>query len=303
MKIGITGATGFVGTALVERLRARGDDVVVFSRNAAQAKASLGVDKAIEAELQTAGPWTLALAGLDAVIHLAGESIAAKRWSAQQKQRLRDSRVETTRTIVEAIAALPADQRPRALIAASGTDYYPFAPDTEFDDDEVIESDAPGDSFLARLCRDWEKEAQAAAALGVRVVQMRTGLVLGPGGALAKMQTPFKLFVGGRIGSGRQWVPWIHRVDAARAYEVAASNEAYAGPINLVTGSVRNAELAAAIGKSLDRPSWMPVPGFALKAAVGEMAEYLLHGRRVAPAKLRALGFTWQQPTLAGSLA
>lgn len=303
MKIGVTGATGFVGTLLVERLRARGDDVVVFSRNAAKAKEALGVDKAIEADLQNAGPWTLALAGLDAVVHLAGESIAAKRWSAQQKQRLRDSRVESTRTIVEAIAALPAEQRPRALIAASGTDYYPFAPDTAFDDDEVTEGDAPGDSFLARLCRDWEKEASAAAALGVRVVQMRTGLVLGPGGALAKMQTPFKLFVGGPIGSGRQWVPWIHLVDAARAYEAAVTDEQYTGPINLVTGSVRNAELAAAIGKALGRPSWMPVPGFALKLAVGEMADYLLQGRRVVPARLRALGFTWQQPTLAGSLA
>jgi hypothetical protein len=305
MKIVVTGATGFLGTALVGALHARGDAIVVLSRDAerARARAALGEVTAVTADLQRPGPWTDALAGADALVHLAGEPIAAARWDARQKQRIRDSRVESTRTLVEAIAAMPAPARPGALISASGADYYPFAPDTEFDDDEVTEGDPPGDSFLGRLCRDWEAEAAAASASGVRVVRMRTGVVLGPGGALAKLTTPFKLFVGGRIGSGRQWVPWIHRDDAVRAYVAALTDERYVGPINLVTASVRNAELARALGKALGRPSWLPVPGFALRAAVGEFADYLLHGRRVVPRRLRELGFTWTHATLDDALA
>jgi uncharacterized protein (TIGR01777 family) len=132
---------------------------------------------------------------------------------------------------------------------------------------------------------------------------MRTGMVLGPGGALAKLTTPFRLFVGGPIGSGRQWVGWIHRDDAVRAYLAAVTDERYAGPINLVTDSVRNADFARALGTALGRPSWLPVPGFALRAALGELADHALHGRRVVPARLRALGFTWIHPTLAEALA
>src|SRR5262249_37039921 len=159
--------------------------------------------------------------------------------------------------------------RPRTLITASGSDYYPFAPDSEFDDDEVTEASPPGDSFLARLCRDWEAEARAAERSQVRVVCMRTAMVLGPGGALAQLATPFKLFIGGRIGSGRQWVPWIHRDDAVRGYIAALDDDRYAGPINLVTDAVRNADLSRAIGKALHRPSWLPLPSFALRAAIG----------------------------------
>jgi uncharacterized protein len=306
MKIVVTGATGFIGTALVGALRAQGDAIVVLSRDAERARAALaraGEVTAVTAELQSPGPWTAALAGADAVVHLAGESLAAARWDARQKQRIRDSRVEATRTLVEAIAALPAAARPRALISASGADYYPFAPDTEFDDDEVTEDAPPGESFLGRLCRDWEAEARAAEAAGVRVACMRSGIVLGPGGALAKLTTPFKLFVGGRIGNGRQWVPWIHRDDAVRAYVAALGDDRYTGPFNLVTASVRNAELARALGQALGRPSWLPVPAFALRAAVGEFADYLLHGRRVVPRRLRALGFTWTHPTLEDALA
>jgi uncharacterized protein (TIGR01777 family) len=302
MRILITGGTGFVGTAIVAALRARGDALVVVSRDAQRARA-LGDVAAVEGDLQTQGPWLTALTGADAVVHLAGEPIASQRWSAQHKQLLRDSRVETTRVLVEAIAAAPEGARPRTLITASGSDYYPFAPDNEFDDDEVTERDEPGDTFLARLCRDWEAEARAAEGLGVRVVSMRTAMVLGPGGALSRLKAPFKLFAGGRIGSGRQWVPWIHRDDAVRAYIAALDDDRYTGPINLVTDSVRNEELSRAIGKALRRPSWLPVPGFALRAALGEFAEYLLHGRRMMPARLRALGFTWTRPSLERALA
>jgi uncharacterized protein (TIGR01777 family) len=305
MKIVITGATGFIGQALVPMLRDRGDEVVVLSRDAARARSALGAGvTAVTADLQAKGPWTEALAGAGAILHLAGESVAAKRWDAHQRQVIRDSRVETTRTLVEAVGAVPVEARPKALISASGTDYYPFAdPGLGLgDDDEVTEKDRPGDSFLARVCRDWEAEARAAEALGVRVALMRTGLVLGGGGALAKMTTPFKLFAGGRIGSGKQWVSWMHRADAAAAYAAAAGDERYRGPINLVTDSIRNADFARALGAAMHRPSWLPVPGFAVKAAAGELAEYVLHGRRVVPARLRELGFAWRYPALAGAL-
>jgi uncharacterized protein len=302
----VTGATGFIGAALVPALRAAGHPVTVLSRDADRARRALGDVTAVTADLQTAGPWTSALAGAAAIIHLAGEPVAGRRWDARIKQRLRDSRVETTRTLVEAIAALPAASRPRALITSSGIDYYPFAPDTrdtEFDDDEVTEADPPGDSFLARLCRDWEAEARAAEAHGVRVACMRTGMVLGPGGALARLTTPFRLFAGGPIGSGRQWVSWIHRDDAVRAYAAAVADDRYTGPINLVTDSIRNADFARALGAALHRPSWLPVPVFALRVALGELADYALHGRRAVPTRLRALGFTWTHPTLAEALA
>ena len=303
MKVVITGATGFVGTALVAALHRRGDAIVVLSRDAARARAALGEVTAITADLQSRGAWADALAGADAVVHLAGEPVAARRWDARHKQRIRESRVESSRALVEAVAALPVASRPRVLVSASGTDYYPFAPDSEFDDDEVTEADPPGDSFLARVCGAWEAEALAGEAAGLRVVCMRTGLVLGPGGALSKLTTPFKLFIGGRIGNGRQWMPWIHRDDAVAGYLAAIDDARYTGPINLVTASIRNAELARALGHALHRPAWLPVPGFALRAAVGEFADYLLGGRRVVPAKLRALGFTWTLDTLAAALA
>lgn len=300
MKTIVTGATGFIGSALVPALLARGDEVTVLVRNADKARAKLGGHvTAIAADLEAPGPWAESLAGQDAIIHLAGEPIAGKRWDARQKQVIRDSRVEATRTLVEAIAALPADRRPRVLVSASGADYYPFASDKhDFDDDPVTETDKPSDSYLGRLCRDWEKEAHAAEALGLRVVQMRTGIVLGAGGALGKMTTPFKLFVGGRLGSGRQFMAWIHLDDVVAAYATATVDDRYRGGINLVTASVRNADFTRALGQAMHRPSWVPVPKFAIKAAVGELAEYLLHGRNVVPAKLRTYGFVWKYPSL-----
>lgn len=304
MKIVVTGATGFVGSALVPAVLARGDEVTVLSRSAARAKATLGDVTVVDADLETPGPWTAVLATADAILHLAGESVGVKRWNARQKQLVRDSRVESTRTIVEAIAALPAASRPKVLVSASGTDYYPFAVDThDFDDDPVPETDSPGESFLARVCRDWEREALAAEAHGVRVVCMRTGLVLGPGGALDKLTTPFKFFVGGRIGHGRQFMPWIHRDDVVAGYIAAATDERYRGGINLVRASVRNEEFSKALGKALGRPSWLPVPSFAVKAVAGEFAEYVLGGRNVVPAKLTELGFTWKYDTLGAALA
>lgn len=306
MKIVITGATGFIGVPLVRALQTRGDEVTALVRDLDRARRKLpAATTLVAADLENPGAWTASLAGADAVLHLAGEPVADKRWDARRKQQLRDSRIESTRTIVEAIAKLPEAQRPRVLVCASGADYYPYASGPgDFDDDEVTESDPPSDSFLGRLCRDWEKEANAASVLGLRVVCMRTGLVLGPGGgALDKMKKPFELFAGGKLGDGRQWMSWISLADAVGAYVAAVHTDSWRGPINLVTDSARNADFSKALGRATHRPSWLPVPAFAIKAAVGsELAEVLLNGRRVVPAQLKALGYAFEHPTLDAAL-
>jgi uncharacterized protein len=303
MKIGITGATGFIGGKLTTALSLRGDHVVAFSRNAAKAQSTLsklvagaGQLTVVEANLAQPGDWQKQLGGLDAVIHLAGESVGGKRWDARQKQVLRDSRVEATHILVEGIAAQPESMRPKTLVSSSGTDYYPFADTGSFDDDEVTEKQANAEHFLGRLCRDWEREAMAASAAGVRVAVMRTGIVLGAGGAaMEKINTAFKFFVGGPIGSGKQWFSWVHIDDVVNAFLFAIAKPAINGPVNLVApGTIRQIEFARALGKALHRPSFMPAPAFAIKLAVGaEFAEYLLNGRRVVPAALLQHGFSF----------
>jgi uncharacterized protein len=304
MRIVVTGGTGLVGRPIVEALGVRGDQVTALVRDAARARHALGGDvDVIEADLEEQGRWLQQLDGADGVVHLAGEPIAGRRWNARHKQRVRDSRVESTRIIVEHIETLPAAQRPKVLVTASGADYYGFANRQMDDDDPVTEGDPAGDSFLSRVCKAWEKEAAAAEALGVRVVRMRSGIVIGKGGALDKMIAPFKLFVGGRIGSGDQWFSWISLDDAVTAYLAALDDDRYRGPINLVAPeSTRNRDLAKALGTVVHRPAWLPVPGFALKAAVGEMADYLLEGRRVVPAALSRLGFVFRHATLRDAL-
>ena len=278
MRVVVTGATGFIGRPLVEHLRGRGDDVISLSKSGG-------------AYLEIQSAWMDQIDGADGVIHLAGEPLGAHRWDARVKQLIRDSRVEGTRNLVLAIER--AKVRPRVVVSASGVDYYPVASGPEeFDDDEVTESDPPGDSFLSRVCRDWEAEAYAAEKLGARVVTMRTGLVLAQGGgALAKIKGPV-----GRFGKGNQWMSWIHRDDVVAAYATALSDDRWRGPINLVAGSVRNFEFARARG------GWLPVPAFALRAAAGELAQGLLEGRRVVPAKLRELGFEYKHAKLADAL-
>lgn len=293
MKVVVTGATGFIGRPLVRALLAGGHAVTALTRSAKRAPDL--ATRVVETELESAAALSPILDGHDAIIHLAGEPVAARRWDARQKQRIRDSRVESTRAIVEALAA--ATHRPRVLLTASGIDIYAYAGGL-LDDDEVTEADPAADTFLGRVCRDWEREAFGAQRLGVRVAAFRTGLVLGPGGALARLETPFKLFAGGKIGSGRQWVSWIHLDDVVRAYIAALADDRYTGPINTVADSTRNADFSRAIGRALHRPSWLPVPGFALKAAVGELAETILNGRRAVPTKLHELGFAFEHPDL-----
>ncbi|HUS32859.1 MAG TPA: TIGR01777 family oxidoreductase [Kofleriaceae bacterium] len=305
MKIVVTGATGFIGRALVSELVEQGHHVVAFTRG----KRLERVENVEVQTLESQGPWCDALAGADAIAHLAGAPVNGTKWDARGKQLIRDSRVESTRTIVEALTKLtPASARPHTLITASGVDYYPFAYDeTDFDDDEVTESDKPGDTFLARVCRDWEREAlnAAAAPLNLRVACMRTGLVLGKGGgALPELARPFKFFAGGPVGDGRQWVSWIHLDDVVAAYIAALTDDRYRGPINMVTASIRNRDFASALGHAMSRPAFLPVPKFAVKLVAGkEFAESILKGRRVMPTKLRELGFAWKYPTLERALA
>jgi uncharacterized protein (TIGR01777 family) len=302
MRVIMTGGTGYVGRALAQALVARGDSVVVISRRAAPARDAFGPSPAIdivEGDPQYAGAWQERVAGCDAAVNLAGESVGRRRWDARIRQILRDSRVDTTRRLVEAIAAGPPAMRPRALVSASGIDYYPLDIDVQLDDEgevEVDERTGPGEHFLARLCVEWEAEAREAEKLGVRVALMRTGLVVGgAGGPIDRWAAAFRAFAGGRLGSGRQWMSWIHLDDVVGAYLLALDSPALAGPVNLVApGRLRNAEFARQLGSALGRPSWLPVPGPALRLAVGGLAEYLLAGRPATPAALLRAGYVFR---------
>lgn len=302
MHVFVTGATGFLGVPLVEALVARGDRVTALSRSAARARGVLPAAVAVvEGDLETPGAWREAVAGCEGIVHLAGEPVAAHRkWDARTRQVIRDSRVEATRALVEHLATLAAP--PRVLVSASGIDYYPFA-GPPMDDDEVTERDPPADTFLGRVCRDWEHEALAAPA-AVRVCCVRIGVVLGRGGgAMAQIVPTFRRGLGGKLGNGRQWFSWIQRDDLVRILVEALANERYRGPINGVTESVRYADFARALGAALHRPSFWRIPGFAVRLGAGDLAEYLLHGRRVMPARLTELGFRFMHATLADALA
>jgi uncharacterized protein (TIGR01777 family) len=272
MKVLIAGGHGFIGTRLQEALRKRGDEAIALPR------------------FGTA-PW--AVDGADAVVNLAGASIAGKRWTAAYKQEIRESRLQSTRALVDAIAS--AGRKPRVLVNASAVGYY-----GDSGDDPVDETARPGGDFLAELVKAWEAEARRAS---VRSVQIRTGHALAAhGGALAKMIPPFKAFVGGPIGSGRQWFPWIHLDDEVSAILFAVDRD-IAGPFNLAApGIVTMKEFAAALGRALHRPSWAPVPAPVLRVVVGELAEALLTGQRAIPARLQEVGFRFRFPALEGAL-
>lgn len=292
MRIFVTGASGFIGRAVTEALLARGAAVVGLTRGSPLARGS----EVVTGDPSKPGAWTEALAGCDAVVHLAGEPLAGHRWTPERKREIRRSRIEGTAQVVKALAAA---ERPKVLVSSSGADLYPFD-----ESERTYGEDAErGATFLADLCREWEEAALAATKHGKRAVVMRTGVVLGKGeGAMAKLAPLFKSFAGGPLGGGRQWVSWVHVDDVAGAYLFALDRE-LSGAVNLVAGSTRQAELARALGDALKRPSWLPVPGIALRIAVGELAEYLLHGRRVVPAVLEKNGYVFKRPTLASALA
>lgn len=293
-RVGIVGATGFVGRALTAALSARGDEVVAFGRDAARVRAALPAAK--EA-------WSLdgltpeRVATLDAVVNLAGESVGAKRWNPERKAAIRDSRVRTTRRVVDAIAA--SGSRPRVLVNASAVGFY-----GPHGDEEVTEATPAGSDFLASVCRDWEAEAVRVAEHGVREVRLRTGIALGDGdGPLDQMLLPFKLFVGGPLGDGRQWFPWVHLDDVVGAVVWAIDHDDLRGPLNVTSPHpVRFGDFARALGRRLNRPAWLPVPGFALRLAVGEMADVLVTGQRAVPAALTASGYVFRYARLDDAL-
>ena len=295
MKVLVAGGTGFIGTPLCRSLAQQGHELLVLTRAPERQRSPSAAIRFLSWESDA---WRRALGGTAAVVNLAGEPLIGRRWSPSQKAKLRESRVQATRRIVEAIAsATPA--RPAVLVNASAIGYY-----GPHEDEELHETDAPGRGFLAELCEQWEEEAQRAEALGVRVVRLRLGLVLSrDGGALASMVPPFYWFVGGPLGSGRQWGSWVHRDDVIGLVEWALAHEAVTGAMNATAPApVTMRSFCRELGQILRRPSWAPAPGFMLRAMLGEMAEMVLTGQRVLPTAVRASGFTFRYPELPGAL-
>ena len=289
MRVAVTGGTGRIGGALVATLRARGDEVTLLSRSAARGVAWQPTEGPAPAE---------ALAGRDAVVHLLGEDVA-QRWNDEAKRRIRDSRVLGTRNLVAGLQALPDAERPRTLVSASASGYY-----GPRGDEEVTEADGPGDDFLAQVCAAWEREAQAAEALGLRVVRVRTGIVLDrEGGALAKMLPFFRAGAGGPVAGGRQWMPWIHVDDEVGLLLAALDRSAWSGPVNACAPApVTNRDFSRALGRALKRPAVAPVPGFAVRVLYGEMADIVTSGVRMVPARAQELGHSFTHPELDAAL-
>ena len=305
MKIIIAGGSGLLGTALVKALSDEREEVVVLTRRAGTAAATgvrsrtSGVKGVQWTPDGGTGAWTSALEGADAVVNLAGESIGAGRWSAARKQQIVDSRVQATRSLVAAIAS--SGTPPPVFISGSAVGYYgPCG-------DEVVTEESPaGTDFLAHVCHSWEAEAERAASSGVRVVRIRTGLVLDRrGGALPRMLLPFRLGAGGPLGSGRQFWPWIHIDDWVRLVRWAIATPALSGPVNVTSPDpVPNTEFARSLGRAMHRPSLLPTPAFALRLMLGEMADgLLLSGQRAVPAKASGAGFAFQHARLDEALA
>jgi len=295
MKLIITGGTGFIGHSLCQALEQDGHELVVLTRMARSSTSPRL--RFVVWQPGAPGPWEREVDGADGIINLAGESVVARRWTKRQKQRIMDSRVGTTKALVEAIRR--ASQKPSVLISASAVGYY--GPKR----DEVLSEDAkPGADFLAWVCQQWEAAAQTATPLGVRVVCLRIGLVLArDGGALARMVPPFQWFMGGSLGSGRQWVSWVHRDDLVSLIQWALQNPRASGALNATAPNpVTMKEFAGALGRVLHRPAFMPVPAFALRLMLGDMAEMLLTGQRVVPDVALRLGFAFKHPRLPEAL-
>ena len=300
MRVTVTGASGLIGKALVAELHQQEAEITVLSRNPSRTQTSDGVQVMRWDPMSEPAPQA-ALSRADAVVHLAGENVA-QRWTERAKQAILQSRVTGTRNLLaglEAIDRSEVGQRPRTLISGSAVGYY--GPRGE----EPLDEDAPpGSDFLSETCVAWEAEAQKAAALGMRVVLVRTGVVLNrDGGALKKMLPPFQLGVGGPVAGGEQYMSWIHRDDLVGMIVAALADERWSGPINgTAPEPVTNREFSHALGRALHRPSLLPVPGFALGLLYGEMAEIVTTGARVMPAKPLVLGYDFRHPELEEAL-
>jgi uncharacterized protein (TIGR01777 family) len=293
----VSGATGLIGARLLPALGREGHAVRALTRRPEAAHP-------LESPHRWLG-WNGrdfprdAVAGAFAVVHLAGEPVFAGRLTPARRARVRESRIASTRSLVQAIGALPGPERPRVLVSASAVGYYGSR------GEELLDEDAPpGEGFLAEVCRDWEAEALAAARHGTRCVCLRIGIVLArEGGALPRMALPFRLGLGGRLGDGRQWFPWIHADDVVGLVAAALRDEGSAGPLNAVAPEpVRNAELTQALARVLHRPAWFAVPAFVLRAALGELAGELLGSRRCVPRRALARGFVFRHSQLEPAL-
>ncbi|HEY6000706.1 MAG TPA: TIGR01777 family oxidoreductase [bacterium] len=292
MKVFIVGGTGFVGVNVANRLRARGDEVTVLGQTADRPRGLEVAVPVIGGDARVAGDWQERLAGHDVVVNLAGASIF-QRWTAAAKKAIRESRILTTRNVVD---ALPAGA---TLVSTSAVGYYGF-----HGDEELGETDAPGADFLARLCVDWEAEARRAEARGARVVITRFGIVLGPGGGvLGQMAPMFRRYLGGPLGSGRQWFSWIHVEDLFAAMLHVTGRAGEGGAYNFTAPApVTNRELTRELARVLRRPAFLPAPAFAVRLVLGEFGNVILEGQRVLPRRLLAEGFRFAYPTMAAAL-
>jgi uncharacterized protein (TIGR01777 family) len=296
MNVTLTGATGLLGAALVRALRERGDAVTVLSRDPDRARAALGdVEAHAWQPLQEPAP-EAALSGRDAVLHLAGETVA-QRWTDASRRAIRDSREIGTRNLVAGIGA--ADPRPRVLVSASAVGYY-----GPRGDEPIAEDTAPGDDFLAQVCVAWEREASRAAEHGLRVAVLRTGVVLDEeGGALAKMLPFFRLGIGGPVAGGRQYMPWIHAEDIVGLYLAALDDGAWQGAINACAPEpATNRDFSRALGRALHRPAFAPVPGLAVRLLYGDMAEIVTTGQRAVPMRALERGHAFRHTDLEEAL-
>lgn len=298
-RVVVTGATGLIGRKVCARLREKEYQVVVFSRNPQKARQSVpGAAEYVEWSADDPqGSWVGALYGVYGVVHLAGASIFGKRWTADYKKTLYESRINTTRMLVDAIGKLEA--RPEVLVSGSAVGYYGFRGDEHLD--EIASS---GKDFLARLTADWENEARRAETYGLRVAEVRTGIVLDDQeGALPLMKMPFQFLIGGPILPGSQWISWVHIDDEVDIVLLALENQHVRGPINATAPEPqRNTDFMKALGQVMGTPSWLPVPGFGLKMLLGEFADNLTHGQRVIPQKALDLGYEFHYPTLPEAL-
>lgn len=293
MRILISGSSGLVGTALAEAFAAGGHTVAALVRPGRPARTNDVRWDPVSGEFDAA-----AAEGADAIVHLAGESIAAGRWNQRRKAALRSSRVTATRHLVAGLGRM--QRKPGVFLSASAIGYY-----GDRGDEELTEASPPGKDFLAGIGVDWEEEAARAEEHGIRTVRLRFGIILSPrGGALARMLLPFRLGLGGRLGSGRQWMSWVSLPEVAAIVKYAVENDSLRGPVNVVAPHpVRNAEFTRTLGRVLRRPAIFPVPAFALRLLLGEMADaLLLSSQRVLPAKLMAAGYSFLHPELETAL-
>lgn len=298
MNILVSGASGFIGRAVVRELLSAGHKITALTRVSKKTPGLFGREVTVlDWDAKTLSAWSGQVGAVDAIVNLTGESIANSRWSAAQKEKIIRSRTDATAALVQSISV--ASRRPKILINASAVGYYGSVPEGE-----VNESAPSGTGFLAETCRRWEESALKAEAYGVRVVLLRIGVVLGrEGGALAKMLLPFKLFVGGALGDGKQWFPWVHRDEISRIVNYCVENERIKGAVNACSPNpVRMSEFAGALGKALHRPAWAPVPALVLKTLLGELSEMILTGQKVVPLKLLQNDYRFRFPVLSDAL-